>query len=121
MNILITGSKGFIGKNIQFFLKEKKNIKIFEHTKKKSIKSLKEKLVKTDLILHLAGENRSSKVEDYKKNNIFITSLICEFLYKNNIKIPIIFSSTTQFQNNNLYGRSKKKCEEILINFEKKK
>ena len=120
MNILITGSKGFIGKNIQFFLKEKKNIKIFEHTKKKSIKSLKEKLVKADLILHLAGENRSSKIEDYKKNNIFITSLICEVLYKNNIKTPIIFSSTTQFQNNNIYGKSKKKCEEILIDFKKK-
>ena len=67
MNILITGSQGFIGKNIKFFLKEKKNIKIFEHTKKNSIKSLKEKLIKTDLILHLAGENRSSKKEDYKK------------------------------------------------------
>ena len=120
MNILITGSQGFIGKNIKFFLKEKENIKVFEHTKKKSIKSLKEKIKKADFILHLAGENRSSKIKDYKINNIVITQTICKFLYKNDIKIPIIFSSTTQFKNNNLYGRSKKKCEEILIDFQKK-
>ncbi len=120
MNILITGSQGFIGKNIKFFLKEKKNIKVFEHTKKKSIKSLKEKIKKADFILHLAGENRSLKTKDYKINNIVITQTICKFLYKNDIKIPIIFSSTTQFKNNNFYGRSKKKCEEILIDFQKK-
>ena len=70
MNILITGSQGFIGKNIKFFLKDKKNIKIIEYTKKKSVKDLKEKIKKADFILHLAGENRSSKTQDYKKNNI---------------------------------------------------
>ena len=41
MNILITGSNGFIGKNLKFFLKEKKEFKIIEHTKKDSITSLK--------------------------------------------------------------------------------
>jgi len=120
MNILITGAQGFIGKNIKFFLKEKKNIKILEHSKKKSIQSLKKKLIKADFIIHLAGENRSLKREDYKKNNILITSKICEFLFKNKIKIPIIFSSTTQFNKNTFYGKSKKKSEKILIDFKKK-
>ena len=46
MNILITGSQGFIGKSIKFFLKEKKNIKIFEHKKKKFNQEFKRKACK---------------------------------------------------------------------------
>ena len=40
MNILITGSQGFIGKNIKFFLKEKKNIKFLSKILQESIKNL---------------------------------------------------------------------------------
>ena len=120
MNILITGSNGFIGKNLKFFLKEKKKFKIIEHTKKDSITSLKKKLRKVDFILHFAGENISKNKNDFKKNNVNLVKIICQSLEKFKLKTPVIFSSSIQVKKNNNYGVSKKKCEDILIKFKNK-
>ena len=71
MNILITGSEGFIGKNLIAILNQNKNNKILEFNK--STKQKLENLVKkSDLIYHLAGENIGQAMRQYmekaKKN-----------------------------------------------------
>ena len=73
MNILITGSKGFIGSNIKFYLNLNTNYHIIEHNRKDSKISLINKVKKADIILHFAGENRSSKASNFDKNNYQIT------------------------------------------------
>ena len=68
MNILVTGSKGFIAKNLIYRLKENR-YNVMEFIKGDSLKSLKLKIKNADIVFHLAGENRSDDDELFTKNN----------------------------------------------------
>ena len=68
MKILITGSNGFIGKNLKYFLIENK-YKILEQNRNDNIKKLITNLYECDLIIHLAGENRPKVKNLFKINN----------------------------------------------------
>ena len=120
MNILITGANGFIGKNLRIKLKEIGKYQIIEFNKTHKIKSLEEKIKKADLLIHLAGENRSKREEDFLENNINLTENICKILCDQKRKIPIIFSSSIQADLDNIYGKTKKKAEELLKKLFKK-
>ena len=127
MNILITGSNGFIGSNIAIFLK-KKNINVYGiglknvynyNLKKKNIykkniigkvtvSNLKKFKVKFDYIIHCAGSGYIglNKTEDFKKN-VYSTKKLLEFVFKfSNRTKNIIISSTS------VYGNSSKKLTE---------
>lgn len=120
MNILITGSKGFIGKNLIANLNQNKNNKILEFNK--STKQKLDSLVKkSDLIYHLAGENISSNKSDFVKNNINLTERICKLIVENKLKTRMIFSSTIQSGNKTIYGKTKKNCEKIIKKYFKNK
>ena len=119
MNILITGSKGFIGKNLVHFIKENSSHNIIEFGKNEGLNQLKSKLLDSNFIIHLAGVNRPKENKDFKKVNIDLTKKICEFLQDNSLKTPIVFSSSIQATLNNEYGISKKKAENFLINLNK--
>tara|TARA_A100001011_G_scaffold400515_1_gene515816 strand:+ start:1631 stop:2734 length:1104 start_codon:yes stop_codon:yes gene_type:complete len=118
MNVLITGSKGFIGKNLKIFLLDRK-LNIFEFNRGDNLKKL-EKLIKlSDIIFHLAGENRPKKKSFFKVHNIDLTDNICKIIKKQKKKIKIIFTSTTQIHKNNDYAKSKLICEKLLIKLKK--
>jgi UDP-2-acetamido-2,6-beta-L-arabino-hexul-4-ose reductase len=119
MKILITGSNGFIGKNLKYFLIENK-YKILEQNRNDNIKKLIKNLYECDLIIHLAGENRPKDKNLFKINNENFTKSICKTLIDNNLSIPIIYSSTVHFNENNAYGSSKKICENFLYSYQKK-
>ena len=120
MNILITGSEGFIGKNLIAILNQNKNKKILEFNK--STKQKLENLVKkSDLIYHLAGENISSNKKDFIKNNINLTDRICKLIVENELKTRIIFSSTIRSGDETIYGKTKKKCEKTIKKYFKNK
>jgi UDP-2-acetamido-2,6-beta-L-arabino-hexul-4-ose reductase len=57
-NILITGAKGFIGKNLTASFKELKNKNLFLYDLEDSLDTLKEYVQSADIIFHLAGINR---------------------------------------------------------------
>ena len=118
MNVLITGSRGFIGKNLKVFLLDKK-FKVFEFNRGDNLKKLEQFIKLSDIIFHLAGENRPKKKIFFKINNIDLTNKICKIKEKQKKKIKIIFSSTTQIYKNNEYAKSKLICEKILIKFKK--
>lgn len=117
MKVLITGSKGFIAKNLINYLRLNTNYQIFEHHKKKSLVSFVKQIDKSDVIIHLAGSNREKLYKYFKKNNENLTEFICKNLKK---KHKIIFSSTTQIEKNKSYVLSKKNCENILNKYQKK-
>ena len=73
MEILITGSDGFIAKNLIYRLKNYNNIKINLFSKKTNPKNLEKLIFKSDCIIHLAGENRSNKKSDFNKNNYLLS------------------------------------------------
>ena len=72
----------------------------------------------SDLIVHLAGENRPKSKELFKKNNTKLTLQLCkevDKVYKRSNKhIPIIFSSSIHALSNSLYGKTKLEAENHL-------
>lgn len=119
--ILVTGSNGFIGKNLIFNLKTNKRLNILHHNRKDSIKSLEEKINKSSFIIHCAAEVRSNKTSNFYKNNIDLTNKLLDFCYNSNKKKYIIFLSTKKVKKRNNYGITKKKSENLfkLKNYKK--
>lgn len=117
MKILITGSNGFIGKNLVIRLKEIGKYQIINFTKKNNLTYLKKHITDdVDLIVHLAGENRPKDTEMFEKTNIGLSNYICEIVAKTGRNIPIIFSSSTQALDKNPYGQSKLAAEKLFNN-----
>ena len=116
--ILITGSNGFIGSNFSDYLKEYSGYKIYGFNRNNDLSELPNLVKKVDLILHLAGVNRPKNIEDFKTNNVELTTKICSILKNHPNKRLIYFSSIQALQDNN-YGRSKKEGEEICLNLAK--
>lgn len=111
MNVLIIGSKGFIGSNFKQYLIHKNYFNVLEHKRTNSLNSLQKKLNISDLVLHFGGENRSKNINNFFKNNYELSKYIAQNAKKNS---HIIYSSTIKVNDKNPYGLSKKKAEQIL-------
>jgi len=117
MKVLITGSKGFIGKNLLARLAYEKDIKLFEFDIENKSCDLEHFINEAEVIFHLAGINRPEKEEEFKTGNVELTNLICDHLERLGRKPTVVFSSSIQAGVENPYGRSKKAAEDILINW----
>ena len=125
-NILITGSNGFIGKNLKIYLSNFSNLKIKTVRNNISQKSLEESLKNIDIIFHLAGVNRSNNLNKFNNNFLFIKK-ICTILIKYKSQTKIFFTSSKLLEGNrkNLsrmhlsYIKSKLKAESVLKSFHK--
>ncbi len=115
MNILITGSNGFIGSSLKNFLIKESNIKIFDFNREDKIDTLHEYISKSNFIFHLAGVNRSNYKEDFQISNVNLTNEIAKFLLRMSIKIPVYYSSTIHTNLNTEYGITKLQAEKILF------
>jgi len=118
--ILITGAKGFIGKNLIQSLTEQTKAQLLFYDIGNSEEELKEYLKEADFIFHLAGINRPVKEEDFKKGNSLFTEKIIDILEENHKKTPILITSSIQAEINNPYGISKKEAEEALLKYHEK-
>ena len=119
MQILITGSKGFIGQNLVTELLHSNSYKVDTFNRDDDISLLESKITQADAIFHLAGENRPIDEREFERCNYQLTKRICKIIEKVNKKIPIIFSSSTQADENNLYGKSKLAAENVLLELAK--
>ena len=117
MNVLVTGSNGFIGKNLIARLNEL-GIPSVVFTRENSTKDLQGLIKKANFIIHLAGENRPADEDDFEVVNTGLTSLICDEVRSIGKKIPIIFASSVQAEYDNLYGKSKFNAEIAVKNLE---
>ena len=117
MNILITGSNGFIGKNLLVTLKQTKhNILTYDINDT----NLYELLDKADFIFHLAGVNRPIDTKEFYSGNTDLTKNICSYLIDNNKTTPILITSSIQAINDNEYGKSKLYAEEVINEYHHK-
>jgi UDP-2-acetamido-2,6-beta-L-arabino-hexul-4-ose reductase len=121
MNILITGSKGFIGKNLVAELKNRNYKNIFEYDKDSDKDILDQYCKEADFVFHLAGVNRPTKNSEFMSGNFGFTSLLLEKLSEFNNHAPVVLSSSIQACLDNPYGKSKKAGEELLIDYGKKR
>ena len=117
--VLVTGSRGFIGKNLIVRLEELDNVAIKSFDKKDNIDTLKKCLREADIIFHLAGVNRPEKVEEFEKVNVGFTKDIIGLLEEMGKRIPIVITSSIQAELDNPYGKSKKRAEDELIKYSK--
>jgi UDP-2-acetamido-2,6-beta-L-arabino-hexul-4-ose reductase len=117
INILVTGSSGFIGKNVLSWFRTIDDLRVFTFTKDDDDALLENLIKSSDVIIHLAGENRPQNTTDFFVNNVLLTEKICSLLQKNSKKSLVIFASTAQAELNSLYGRSKLKAESLICKF----
>ena len=73
MRVLITGSDGFIGKNLVSRLKQNQKIELDFYRYGDSVSQLQESVLSSDLIVHLAAANRPDNDDEFKKINIDLT------------------------------------------------
>lgn len=114
MRVLVTGANGFIGTNLQSFLKES-DIEIDTYTKENQLSELEGKIKSADYIVHLAGVNRPQTPEEFFEGNTDLTKIIVDLLNKNKLKTSMIFSSSIQAALDNDYGKSKRLAEDYIF------
>lgn len=117
MNILVTGSKGFIGKNLIAELNNRGYTDIFEFDKDTEASLLDDYCEKADFIFHLAGVNRPKEQSEFMEGNFGFTSELLNTLKKHRNTSPVMISSSIQAELDNPYGESKKAGEDLLFNY----
>ena len=135
MNILVTGAKGFVGKNLCATLynirdgkdKTRPELKIdevYEYDIDTDPKMLDEWCQKCDFVFNLAGVNRPKETSEFMEGNFGFASTLLDTLKKYGNKCPVMLSSSQQASltgrfGNSEYGRSKKAGEDLFLNYER--
>lgn len=141
MNILVTGAKGFVGRNLCAQLNnikdgkaccygigpsasdaEPKVTEVYEYDIDSTPEQLDEYCRKADFVFNLAGVNRPQNQEDFMKGNFGFASTLLDTLRKYGNTCPVMLSSSAQASltgrfGNSEYGRSKKAGEDLFLEY----
>lgn len=134
MNILVTGSAGFVGKNLVAALKNIRDGKdrtrgveigdIYEYDINTTEEKLEDFCRSADFVFHMAGVNRPKNNDEFMKGNFGFTSSLLDTLKKHNNTCPVVLSSSIQATligryAESDYGKSKLAGEELLFDYSK--
>ena len=135
MKILVTGAKGFVGKNLCWALKNIKDGKdrrfpdlaieeIYEYDLGNTPEELDEWCAEADFVFNLAGVNRPQNQEEFMQGNFGFASTLLDTLKKHHNTCPVMLSSSQQASltgrfGNSEYGRSKKAGEDLFLEYGK--
>lgn len=114
MRVLVTGSRGFVGKNLVVRLGEQPGTEVLQFVRGDSQAALTAMVARADAIVHLAGENRPKDVADFVLVNTGLTKTLCDAIQSSGRRIPLILSSSTQAEQENPYGQSKRSAEQVV-------
>jgi UDP-2-acetamido-2,6-beta-L-arabino-hexul-4-ose reductase len=117
MKVVVTGSRGFIGRNLMARLRALGGNVIVPFDSDDSLDDLRAGLATADIIYHLAGVNRPADVHDFETANAGLTRSICAILHELGRRPIIVMSSSVQAALENPYGASKRRAEEALQEF----
>ena len=122
LKIGITGQAGFVGKHLYntlgLFPEEFKRID-FEKNFFEDQNQLNDFVSKCDVIVHLAAMNRHNDPNVIYATNLKLVQKLVDSLTETNSKAHVLFSSSTQEEKDNLYGRSKKEGRELMTEWAK--
>lgn len=135
MNILVTGAKGFVGKNLVAQLKNISEGKarwygdieineIYEYDIDSSTEQLDAWCKNCDFVFNLAGVNRPQDPEEFMKGNFGFATVLLNTLKKHGNKCPVMISSSIQATlagrfGTSEYGKSKKAGEDLMFQYAK--
>lgn len=114
MKVLITGAKGFVGRNLCARLAYEDGIEVFPFDIGTEKAQLREYCQNCDFVFHLAGVNRPQDPEEFQRGNFGFTSELLELLKQNGNRCPVMLSSSIQAKLDNPYGKSKLAGEELM-------
>ena len=130
MNILITGAKGFVGRNLAENLKNIRDGKdrtrsldireIYEYGRDSGSGLLETACARCDFVFHLAGVNRPADESEFTDDNVAFTERLLHTLKKYNNPCPVMYSSSIQASltgryRDSAYGRSKLEAEKLCF------
>jgi len=119
MRILITGAKGFVGKNLVAELRNRGYSELYEYDFDTEKKMLDVFCADAEFVFHLAGVNRPKEQSEFMEGNFGFTSELLNTLKKHGNKCSLLISSSIQASADNEYGRSKKAGEDLMLEYEK--
>ena len=134
MKVLVTGAKGFVGKNLCAQLNNIKDGKaknygvsveeVFEYDIDSKPEDLDVYCRECDFVFNLAGVNRPQNQEEFMQGNFGFASTLLDTLKKHGNKCPVMLSSSQQASltgrfGNSEYGRSKKAGEDLFLDYSK--
>jgi len=117
LKILITGAKGFLGKNLLKALSDAGYEEVFEYDTDSSRQDLEEYCRECDFVFHLAGVNRPKDRSEFISGNKDFTEEVLRKLCGFGNKVPVLLSSSIQAGLDNDYGRSKRAAEEAVFSY----
>ena len=124
MKVLVTGAKGFVGKNLCAQLKNIREGKahnypvkineVFEYDVDSTPEDLDRYCREADFVFNLAGVNRPQDPKEFMEGNFGFATILLETLKKHQNRCPVMISSSIQAALNNPYGESKRAGEELM-------
>lgn len=133
MKILVTGAKGFVGRNLCAQLNNIKEGKarwygeltiteVFEYDIDSTAEALDVYCKEADFVFNLAGVNRPETTDEFMQGNFGFASILLDTLKKHGNKAPVMLSSSAQASltgryGNSEYGRSKKAGEDLFFQY----
>lgn len=128
MKVLVTGAKGFVGKNLVAQLNNIKEGKarcygdlkidaVYEYDIDSTIEELAAFCKDCDFVFNLAGVNRPRNQEEFMQGNFGFASTLLDTLKKHGNKCPVMISSSTQAALDNPYGESKRAGEQLMFSY----
>ncbi len=114
MNVLVTGSAGFIGRNLIAELERREGVRVLPYELDTPPELLDQYCAECDFVYNLAGVNRPEHVEEFMEGNFGFATTLVETLKRHGNNCPIMNSSSIQAALENPYGQSKKAGEDML-------
>lgn len=117
MNVLVTGAKGFIGRNLISELERREGVIVLPFDIDTPSEMLDEYCRECDFVFNLAGVNRPEHVEEFMEGNFGFATTLVETLKKYGNTCPVMNSSSIQAALENPYGKSKKAGEDMMFSY----
>lgn len=117
--VLITGAQGFVGKNLRLYLVERPDVQVALYTREDSPDQLAALLRDADIVFHLAGINRPQDPAEFQVGNVDLTrqlaDAVAQVAKESGRTVPVVYTSSTQAELDNPYGKSKREAEQVLF------
>jgi UDP-2-acetamido-2,6-beta-L-arabino-hexul-4-ose reductase len=121
--VMVTGSNGFIGKNLIIKLNELTGFSVEHFVRGEEVAKLYALVSQVDVVVHLAGENRPTNESFFHKVNTGLTAALCDAIQEEKDRVGrsvhLVLASSIQADGNSAYGRSKLAAEKIAENLAK--